>query len=354
MIEEKGPYAVIISDMRMPEMDGIQFLAEVQSRAPNTVRMMLTGNADLETAVAAVNDGNVFRFITKPCPTAMLSQFIDAGVRQYRLITAERELLEGTLRGAVRVCTEILSSVDERTYGHALKVRELVRPIAKSLGIEDLWQLEIATLLAQIGNATIPPVVLVRRRHGSQLSGAERDMLSKIPERGYQLLASIPRLESVARLVLYAEKNFDGTGFPNDAVSGDSIPIGSRLIKIVSDFIQLESSGESKLRALEAMKLRSGAYDPDIFAIASPHLIPSPDGAIEASTLSLLVAFEDLAIGDLLTSNVESADGLLIVSSGSFVTSTLLERMKNFVKINSVREPIGVERKAAWRAAALV
>ena len=66
-VTERGPFAVIVSDLRMPNMDGIQFLSLVKKKTPNSVRIMLTGCADLETSIAAVNEGNIFRFLTKPC-----------------------------------------------------------------------------------------------------------------------------------------------------------------------------------------------------------------------------------------------------------------------------------------------
>ncbi|MEX2494362.1 MAG: response regulator [Nitrospirales bacterium] len=85
IIRNRGPYAVVISDCKMPVMDGIQFLSLVRKFAPNTVRMMLTGNNDLETAMEAVNQGEIFRFLTKPCPPATLQKALQAGVEQYQL-----------------------------------------------------------------------------------------------------------------------------------------------------------------------------------------------------------------------------------------------------------------------------
>src|SRR5689334_22713738 len=88
MIENEGPFAVVVSDMRMPVMDGIQFLIRVRELAPQSVRMMLTGNADQQTAIDAVNQGNIFRFMTKPCPPDVMATMLNAGIEQYRLITA--------------------------------------------------------------------------------------------------------------------------------------------------------------------------------------------------------------------------------------------------------------------------
>src|SRR5829696_4359 len=98
-VESQGPYAVIVSDMRMPGMDGIRFLAKVKEKAPDSVRIMLTGNADQQTAIEAVNEGNIFRFLTKPCPPETLAKALSAGLQQYWLVVAEKELLEKTLSG---------------------------------------------------------------------------------------------------------------------------------------------------------------------------------------------------------------------------------------------------------------
>jgi FixJ family two-component response regulator len=96
-IEQSGPFAVVISDMRMPGMNGAEFLAQVRHNQPNTVRMLLTGHADIGAAIAAVNEGNIFRFLTKPCEKEVLVDAINLGIGQYRQTTAERELVRQAL-----------------------------------------------------------------------------------------------------------------------------------------------------------------------------------------------------------------------------------------------------------------
>ena len=100
---ERGPYAVICSDRQMTGMDGIQFLSIVKQRAPDTVRLMLTGNADLESAIRVVNEGGIFTFLTKPCPQETLSAALDNALAQYRLIQSEKELLNKTLSGSIKL-----------------------------------------------------------------------------------------------------------------------------------------------------------------------------------------------------------------------------------------------------------
>ncbi|MFW5731545.1 MAG: response regulator [Desulfonatronovibrionaceae bacterium] len=108
-INEKGPYAVVVADLRMPEMSGIELLSRVRSLFPDTVRIMLTGQGDLDSAVKAINAGNVFRFLTKPCYPANLEKALKDGIEQYRLITAEKEIMEKTVSGITQVLTEILA-----------------------------------------------------------------------------------------------------------------------------------------------------------------------------------------------------------------------------------------------------
>lgn len=106
-MKTRGEFAIVISDLRMPQMTGVQFLKEARSIAPSTVRVLLTGQGDMEAAIGAVNDGNIFRFLTKPCPTDVLVNALAASTEQYRLVTSERVLLEQTLRGSIEALTEI-------------------------------------------------------------------------------------------------------------------------------------------------------------------------------------------------------------------------------------------------------
>jgi PAS domain S-box-containing protein len=105
-ITEQGPFAVVVSDYRMPEINGIQFLTKVRQIAPDTVRVMLTGQADMQVAIDAINNGALYRFLTKPCSTEVLSQTLYDGVEQFQLTAAERNRWDQT----IRTLTSILSN----------------------------------------------------------------------------------------------------------------------------------------------------------------------------------------------------------------------------------------------------
>jgi len=188
-----GPFAVVVSDLRMPQMDGIQFLARVRESFPETVRMMLTGQADLDAAMDAVNEGDIFRFLAKPCPVETLSKALNAGIEQYRLVRAEKELLENTLRGVVRMLTESLSLANPAAFGRASRVRRLVARLAAQMRPEEAWEWEIAAMLSHAGCVTVPNELVEKLSNGVTLTPAELRMFCEHPRIGAGLIANVPR-----------------------------------------------------------------------------------------------------------------------------------------------------------------
>ncbi len=342
LIEKQGPYAVIVADMRMPVMDGIQFLQKAQEKAPDTVRIMLTGNADQKTAIDAVNQGHVYQFLAKPCAPEMLAMALGSGIKQYELVLAERELLEHTLSGSIKVLTEILSVVEPQSFGRGQQLREYMHAYIQT-STEHAWQLELAALLAPIGYVTIPGTVTAKVRAGQALTDTEADVLACVPQFGSRLLANIPRLEPVAQIVLYQNKHFDGSGFPADACAHDAIPIGARILKVLNDLVDLEAKGMTKVRALQEMQQRFGWYDPRVLDAAFVRFdayLPKPSSAPRAAQA---VTVHELRPGQTFSSNVYTIDGVLIVKTGTIVTPMLVERLRNFARLQGLREPLEVE-----------
>ena len=128
-----GLFSVIVSDLRMPVMDGIHFLTQAKAISPDSVRILLTGHADLSTAIDAINQGHIFRFQTKPCTMEVLVDSINAAIKQYRLVTSERELLEKTLSKTVQLMTDMLSLANPIAYGRSIRLRRIVRVISRNM-----------------------------------------------------------------------------------------------------------------------------------------------------------------------------------------------------------------------------
>lgn len=342
-IESGDSYAVLVVDMNMPGMNGVEFLKRVRARCPDVVRVMLTGNADQNTAVQAVNEGHIFRFLNKPCSPELLAATLDAGLRQHELITAERDLLENTLSGSVRVLSEMLSMALPKVFERSRTLREEIRVLARHLGERSTWDLEVAAMLAQIGFVAIPPEVILKARAGQALSPTEKLMVERVPEIGHNLLAKIPRMEKVARIILYQCKQFDGVGYPADGVVGDKIPLGSRLLKFLADLSLLEAKGVTRAGALELMRSRSGHYDPMVLDGAIGCFDPQAQSAVPNEFPPVPMNFKQLSVGLVLASNVETPDGSLIVCAGNEVTQMLLERLRNFSTTAGIKEPIYVQ-----------
>jgi response regulator RpfG family c-di-GMP phosphodiesterase len=207
--------------------------------------------------------------------------------------------------------------------------------------LADAWAYETAALLCPIGFITVPAGVLRRARAGEHLAGHEKDMLVRVPRIGSELIIGIPRLEEISQIILYQEKRFDGAGFPNDSVTGDSIPLGSRLIRIFYDFIRLEQSGLSRDRAIKEMGRRGGCYDPALLESCLAFLLNVQPAVSDADSGSITqIMLRDLKPGVTLASDVKTREGVLIIAGGAAVTPLLMERLRNFARMAGIAEPL--------------
>ena len=253
MVTEQGPFAVVVSDLQMPGMNGVEFLAKVRTHEPDTVRMLLTGNAELQAAIEAINKGQIFRFLTKPCAAEVLGGSLKAALAQYHLITAERELLEQTLSGSIRVLCEVLALVNPEAFGRSSRITRYVESIAAHLHVSELWSIKTAALLSQIGCVILPESVLKKVYRGEALTGEDSQLFNQHPFVAYDLIAKIPRMKRVAEIIKFQDKYYDGYGGPGDTQQGNTIPMEARILKVALDFDVLESAGKSKAEAFSEM-----------------------------------------------------------------------------------------------------
>jgi len=264
-VAENGPYAVVVSDLRMPGMDGVEFFSRLRKSCPDTVRIMLTGYADIRSAMDAVNTGHVFRFLAKPCAEEELDAALTAAMEQYGLVTAERTFLKGTLRGTIKVLTDLLALLNAKAHGRSVRVKRIVLDVAGYLGVPEPWRLELAVMLSQIGCAVLPERMLADMLQAGGLDPRRQRLFDQHPRIAGDLLVNIPRLDEVAEIIRYQERRFDGSGPPPGGPKGQDIPFGSRLLKVALDYDTLIASGRTKAQALAAMGERGGWYDPRVF-----------------------------------------------------------------------------------------
>jgi response regulator RpfG family c-di-GMP phosphodiesterase len=343
ILKTKGPFSIVTSDLRMPNMDGVSFLSQARQISPDTVRVLLTGQGDMDAAIAAVNDGNIFRFLTKTCATAVLVKSLAACAEQYRLVTSERILLEQTLRGSIKTLTDILARSNPAAFGRATRVRQSVSEMMDNFAIKERWPVEVAAMLSQIGFVTLPPTTQEKLYKAEPLTESEQAMADRVPRVIEQLLANIPRLDLVREILGRHLRHFAGEQKAGGPVRTDPIPWGARALRIALDHDLLESENDSSSRAFDVLRGRIGCYDTVILeAFAELRGRGRQEVRIHELTLREIVA------GMIFDEDVKSSKGLLLIARGQEVTPGLLERVRNFSSELGIRQPIRmIERPAA-------
>lgn len=355
-VETKGPFAVVVSDLHMPGMNGIQFLLKVREFSPDTVRILLTGHADLQTSIDAVNQGQIFRFLTKPCSSEALVAALKAGVAQYRLVMAERELLEQTLSGSIKVLCDVLALVNPEAFGRSTRITRYVEAIGEQLCITELWAIKTAAMLSQIGCVILPETVLKKVYRREALTAEESQLFSQHPFVAADLIAKIPRMKRVAEIIKFQDKYYDGYGVPGDSRRGEEIPMESRILKVALDFDALESAGKTKTEAFDELKKRKDWYDPTVVEALKAAF--AADIKYEVRT----VVSADLRVGMILGEDIRSAQDVLLASKGQEVNESIVMRLQNFATTMGVKEPFTVlvpmgerggamSRSPSWKAA---
>ncbi|MCA8973933.1 MAG: response regulator, partial [Planctomycetes bacterium] len=322
-VTEEGPFAAVVSDFKMPGMTGTQFLANVAGIAPDTVRVMLTGQADLQTAIDAVNRGHIFRFLTKPCEPDVLRATLDAALRQWRLINTERELLEQTVRGSIEVLTDVLALSNPIAFGRAQRIRNLVVHIVTHLGLVDGWQYETAALLSQIGLVAVPDELLRRVVAGERLPAAQAAMYDNHPQVARDLIARIPRLHDIAEMVARQ----DATDQP--AVSR-AAAIGGRMLAAATTFEEILSLGGSRDQALAALERERDSFDGGVIEALATAPIPDHRDA------SRIVPLCEVELGMVVQEDIVDLDGRVVLASGHTVTDGALQRLRNHVGLGRI------------------
>lgn len=337
---EEAPFAVIVSDMRMPGMTGTALLREAGASSPETVRVLLTGDADIRSAMDAINHGSVFRFLLKPCPPEDLQATIAAAAEQHRLMCAERELLERTLKGCIDALMDTLAMAQPALFTRTVRLRELVEPVCRRLRLSNAWQVEVAAQLGDVGAITLPPEALHALESGTPASDAEIEMLARLPSLADALLARIPRLEAVREIVRHQRPTDSAT---SRIPLGADAPYGACVLQAVREYDALVWRGMPPNVALAALSVRK-VHPPEVLlAIAGIEEEPvvqddDPVREVDAATLT---------IGDRLATDVCTSNGLLLVKRGQLITEQLLIRVRNYASTTGLMGEILIVNRDA-------
>jgi len=345
MVANGPTYPVVVSDMRMPIMNGMQFLRRVGEMAPDTVRVLFTGQADLQTAIDAVNSGCIFQFLCKPCLAPQLLKTLQAAVARYELVCRERELLERTVRGSVQVVMDVLSRVNRPAYCRALRVAETVRHLSQKSPWPDAWKFEMAALLSHVGCIPKSTESLDAVHPPSPATGEGQQGLDSDPQVARDLIAQIPRLEDVAEMIARQRKPYTAAPGGRAKSSRDLATTGARMLRLAFDFDALLSAGLDEEDAVAHLAEENGHYDPALLRILDMVV------AQRVRKRVVHVSIEELDLGMVLDKEVRTRSGLLLVNRGQSITAPLLQRLRNFSHVVAGEVSVRLPREDSARSA---
>ena len=373
---EKNEIDVIVSDMRMPEMSGVEFLTFCAQKWPNRARIVLTGHEDLNQAIKAINQGHIYRYLNKPwddwdiqltvkqavSQAKLLRENLELGTiteRQYVELKLLNESLEqkvndrtaklkataerldeayASLKTGYQQTVEVFSSLADMKQNnmgnHGRRVAELSREIAQSLGLnkEEIGEIYDAGLLHDIGRLVLPDELYDRPL--SRLSDKERKVRERHPALAEAALFRLDPLLNAARIIRHHHEQIDGNGYP-DQISGDAIPLGSRILAVSDAYDGLRTgtgtgATHSRVEALKHIRKNCGTlYDERIFSVLEK--IKENRAEQTAVTSSVVMLNTDsLNPGMEIARDLVNDQGLLLLTAGKVLNATIIERLKQF------------------------
>ena len=319
ILSASEPFAVVVTDMRMPQMNGIEFLAQAHDLAPDTTYMMLTGNQDVATAVAAVNEGHVYRFLNKPCQSEHMRQALEAGIQQYQLITGEKELLHKTFCGAVGVLTDVLASTSPAVFSHCDSIQSVFSRLLASLAIEERWEFKLAAKFSLLGYSLLPEL--------SELTADAGDLqLEHLPEAarlGKKLIERIPRLGTVGEIIGEQARTQGAFHWsPSDPpTTAQIVATGSTVLRLAILIDWLSKQGIEATDGLQEIRREMPALTGellDAIELSWPSLDDMP--VVE-------VGLSELQEGYVLAEDLHASGGACLVRRGRRLTQFLIEKL---------------------------
>ena len=272
--ENQDTVSIIISDHKMPVMEGTEFLEKANIISPSAIKILLTGFSDIEILTDAVNKCGLFQYILKPFEPDALIQVVESGIEKFNLINTKSTILadlKELFYKTIKSISSALDSKDPYTHGHSLRVTLYSMILAKTIGLNDkeMEEIETAGLLHDIGKIGIPQKILCKP---GKLDDEERKIMMLHPENSEKLIINIKRLKGISAWLKNHHEKWDGTGYPQ-GISGENIPLCARIIAIADTYDAMTSTRPyrnalSHEIAIEEIKKCAGTqFDPRLAEI---------------------------------------------------------------------------------------
>ena len=296
LFEREGGFAVVLSDMRMPRMNGAEMLAAIKKINPEVVTVLLTGYTDFESAMAAVNEGHV-------------------------LICSKRILLDQTLRGAVDALAQSLATSQPLFFGRAQRLRRMSNALAEQVNMPGSWQVGMAAIFSQIAYSSIPQHLSDEIYHRKELAPEVKSMVADLPDETLKIIDLIPGLEGIKKILqrIDVQHKFeveDGTG----------VRTGASILKVALDYDYYAEQGHDESLIVSTLHSRAEVYDPQVVEALQQHL------SVTSETYQLAkISPRELEIGMILMEDLLLEEGMLIASGGADVDRQLLKVIRNYI-----------------------
>lgn len=388
ILKDEPDIGIIVSDQRMPEMTGVEFLTHARQLAPDAIRILLTGYADIEASIGAINEGAVFRYLTKPWKDDELLLVVEEAVRRYWLVTENQRLnalvakqkteleewntrlkqrvldqtsqirakgdalaeshhqLRGSFAETIAALAGLIEMRDRRAPGHSRNVAELVSAMASKLGIgqEAKEKIHSAGLLHDIGKIAMSDELLLKA--AEKLSGKELKEYQSHVVRGQAAIDMVPALRDIGIMIRQHHEHFDGSGFP-DKLKGEAISIGARLI-CAADLFERQlmkfPAGEAFDAAMEALAEKWGSVlDPSLkecFEEGARDVYSHLEISAEVSEMK--VSPKELAVGMQLQGDLHSGTGVLLLKKGTVFDEAAIAAVSRCFLIDPFEREISV------------
>ncbi|MFF5077059.1 response regulator [Actinoplanes sp. NPDC000266] len=327
LLAENGPVAAVISDLRMPEMDGVELLRRIQVEYPDTTRVLHTAQSDLNSAIAAINDGGVYRYLAKPVRTDELRSTVREAVELHGRSTADRQLLDKTLKSSLEALFGCLELASPLAFARGGRIRTLVGELCHGMQLDSLWEIEVAAMASQLGAVTLPPSVLAKLDKGMPCTSEEQVMIDHMPEVAVQLLKNIPMLEDVIQIVL-------GLGTRPPRNPSPLVEAAVAVVRTAIDYETLESRGLEVDSAIAVLECREDSAMPVLAALRQLK------GVVHVAEKVRGLRVVDLEVNMRVAEDIVAVNGLVLIGRGMLVTELLLDRLTNFARTIEIVEPV--------------
>ena len=325
LFKKEGGFAVVLSDMRMPRMNGAEMLHQIKKIDSEVGTVLLTGHTDFESAMAAVNDGNVFRMLSKPCPPEVLKKVLNDAVEQHDLIVSKRVLLDQTLRGAIEALAQSLATTQPLFFGRAQRVKRLANGLADQVKLKNQWRVGVAAIFSQIAYLSIPQHLAEAVYQRQELNNEIKSMIKDLPDETLKMIDLIPGLEDIREILQRIDIQ---PKFEID--NGSGIRTAASILRVSLDYDYYHEQGHEDGLVIRTLKSRSEDYDGNIVDALNKFLDTDADGySLEE------INTRDITQGMRLTEDLLLDGSMLIAASGADIDAPLLKIIKNYISCYS-------------------